>query len=605
MNWNKMMNKNLNTTLRIGTEIMKKALLTLLIFVVMVSTLVPANVSAALGEQINLPPTPPDFNDRSAGDITTIYNLWQLYLVKDKCPDYAVTEAEKTAKKEAIKLMLKNANPETLFLMFMTEAGEFAGSSLHYGDVQVGLEKYGAVRDSIVSQTGRWNLHDISGYIKGLDTTSMFVRKAINAGLGKSMEAIELTDVEYNRGIAALEVAYQAKLWREQNLSTWESGMQSFKSFFTGNPLQLNVDVCARTDRNPGIDSRKGWDPNDLVIDPSGDGVSNWIRKEATLKFTINFENVESATATVSMVNIVMPLPEVVNGDKLKQLESTFAGAVMIYDNKNRVVRWILKGINLPPAGQGFVRFEAPLKADVAYGTEFSAAAKIYFDYNPPVETPVVTRRIAPAPSLTAVTIQSADGMDVLNWLVDKSAAIDHYDLYVSEFGGEYRMFERLNRPDNFNDPVTSYSLPIAAGTQRRFAVEAVDKLNQSSGIKAAEDANEIKVFVNGTRVIFDVPPIIKNGRTLVPFRKIFEALGAEVGWFEQTRTVTGIRGATEVKLTIGSTLATVNGVQNILDVPAEIMDGRTIVPARFISESLGADVQWVAATRTVLITLK
>lgn len=114
-----------------------------------------------------------------------------------------------------------------------------------------------------------------------------------------------------------------------------------------------------------------------------------------------------------------------------------------------------------------------------------------------------------------------------------------------------------------------------------------------------------IKVVINGQIVNFDVPPQVINGRTLVPFRKIFETLGATVEWDPATKTVSGTRKDTKVVLKIDSTDASVNGESKKLDVAPTIRDGRTLVPARFISESLGATVDWNQDTGTVVIGLE
>lgn len=112
-----------------------------------------------------------------------------------------------------------------------------------------------------------------------------------------------------------------------------------------------------------------------------------------------------------------------------------------------------------------------------------------------------------------------------------------------------------------------------------------------------------VRVFVDGQQVVFDQPPIVIGSRVLVPLRGIFEKMGATVVWVAETRTVRAQRGATSVELQIGSTVAHVNGAAVTLDVPAQIVGGRTLVPLRFISESLGAQVNYDAATRTVAIT--
>lgn len=114
---------------------------------------------------------------------------------------------------------------------------------------------------------------------------------------------------------------------------------------------------------------------------------------------------------------------------------------------------------------------------------------------------------------------------------------------------------------------------------------------------------NDIKVVLNGEKLVFDVPPTTIQNRTMVPVRKIFESLGAKVSWDEATGTVTGTKGDKTIIMKIDSTNATVNGASIILDVPATVIDDRTLVPIRFISESLGLKVNWVEDTQMVQIS--
>lgn len=111
-----------------------------------------------------------------------------------------------------------------------------------------------------------------------------------------------------------------------------------------------------------------------------------------------------------------------------------------------------------------------------------------------------------------------------------------------------------------------------------------------------------IRVEINGSPLNFDVLPTIVAGRTLVPLRAIFEALGATVSWDDTTRTVTATRRQTIIALTVGTRVARVNMREVELDVPAMIVSGRTLVPMRFVSESLGAVVNWDEPTHTVSI---
>jgi len=98
------------------------------------------------------------------------------------------------------------------------------------------------------------------------------------------------------------------------------------------------------------------------------------------------------------------------------------------------------------------------------------------------------------------------------------------------------------------------------------------------------------------------VAPIIRNGRVLVPFRALFEAFGATVGWTEATSTVTGQLGATTISLVLNRQDAIVNGRTVRLDVAPTVVSGRTLVPLRFVAENLGADVRWDEATQTVVV---
>lgn len=119
---------------------------------------------------------------------------------------------------------------------------------------------------------------------------------------------------------------------------------------------------------------------------------------------------------------------------------------------------------------------------------------------------------------------------------------------------------------------------------------------------------NDVSVTVNGTYVIFDQPPIIQNGRTLVPMRAIFEALDFEVEWYDGVIDVYNSDGDNIMTLWIDDPEMYIDpdGSNDWdiveLDVPPQIINSRTLVPVRAISESIGADVQWNNSTRTVII---
>ncbi|MBR6652733.1 MAG: copper amine oxidase N-terminal domain-containing protein, partial [Anaerotignum sp.] len=103
-----------------------------------------------------------------------------------------------------------------------------------------------------------------------------------------------------------------------------------------------------------------------------------------------------------------------------------------------------------------------------------------------------------------------------------------------------------------------------------------------------------ITVYVDGEKLNFDQPPIIKEDRTLVPMRKIFEALDAQVFWDEPSQSVTAISGRDVILFRIGQAGLYKNGeLTYTMPVPAQIINDRTLVPLRAVAESLGCEVAW------------
>ncbi len=116
--------------------------------------------------------------------------------------------------------------------------------------------------------------------------------------------------------------------------------------------------------------------------------------------------------------------------------------------------------------------------------------------------------------------------------------------------------------------------------------------------------AEPIQVYLNGNVLTFqDQNPTIVDDRTLVPFRGVLEAMGASVDWDGKTRTVTAEKDGVTVNLIIDNPAMTKNGETILLDVPAKIINDRTMVPARAVSESFGARVEWNSQKRAVVIS--
>ncbi len=122
--------------------------------------------------------------------------------------------------------------------------------------------------------------------------------------------------------------------------------------------------------------------------------------------------------------------------------------------------------------------------------------------------------------------------------------------------------------------------------------------------VSASVYAADISIVVDGDKVESDVAPqITAEGRTIVPLRVISETLGAEVSWDGEAKKVTAVKDGNTLALTIGEKKMVNNGDEVSLDSPAQIIDGRTMVPLRVISESFGCEVGWDGETKTVTVT--
>jgi len=119
----------------------------------------------------------------------------------------------------------------------------------------------------------------------------------------------------------------------------------------------------------------------------------------------------------------------------------------------------------------------------------------------------------------------------------------------------------------------------------------------------------DVTVIIDNKKIEFDVPPTIIEGRTLVPMRKIFEELGAKVNWVESAQAIISTYKSSVIAMEIGKNSMSVTELltgetkEVALDVPSQLIDSRTLVPVRAISEALGKTVGWDDATWTVTIT--
>lgn len=122
------------------------------------------------------------------------------------------------------------------------------------------------------------------------------------------------------------------------------------------------------------------------------------------------------------------------------------------------------------------------------------------------------------------------------------------------------------------------------------------DRIFDNNNIRNNEEYRrimEITVEFGGEIVEFDVAPMVIEGRTMLPMRKVFECMGAEVTYDEEAKRATAKKDDMEIVFTIDNQFVKVNGVYDKMDVPAMVVNGRTLVPVRFVAEALKAEVLW------------
>ena len=137
---------------------------------------------------------------------------------------------------------------------------------------------------------------------------------------------------------------------------------------------------------------------------------------------------------------------------------------------------------------------------------------------------------------------------------------------------------------------VTNHNIAIA-DSHVNSAYKTVSSASFDDGLITSDQ--KVNVFLDGKQIIFEVPPVVVQGRTLVAMREIFELLEADINWDHASQTATAKRNNQEVVIVRDSNTAFVDGKAVTLDVAARTVNSRMMVPLRFVSETLGMEVQW------------
>ena len=160
--------------------------------------------------------------------------------------------------------------------------------------------------------------------------------------------------------------------------------------------------------------------------------------------------------------------------------------------------------------------------------------------------------------------------------------------------------------PGSAEDPLVTQSwVNSYLNTSLKNAEARIQALQEGLGANSVHLwVGKTTASVNGVSKTLEAAPLLQNGRTLVPLRFIGECFGAIFAWDHSLKQVTYTKGETKVSLRINQKTITVNGVSTETDAPAILVNNRTMVPLRVVSESFGAKVDWNNAEKRVSITL-
>ncbi len=234
---------------------------------------------------------------------------------------------------------------------------------------------------------------------------------------------------------------------------------------------------------------------------------------------------------------------------------------------------------------------------DKAYASERVVSASVAV-LDSSEESPVAYERILPK-------VVDVDG--TYFWTSSQNG-----DVTTVEFSKDGVYWAGFEMPENIGDiqriyPVGDRLIVQSGLNSKNYQVYityvSFDKQEVYSMVEEALADEQAYVKLDNTILGFDQPPVIENDRMLVPMRFLFEQMGEEVGWENETQTATVMGKNDVVSFSIDNTAATVNGAEKTMDVPARLINDKTMIPLRFLSEELGYTVEWDDETKTAKIT--
>ena len=219
---------------------------------------------------------------------------------------------------------------------------------------------------------------------------------------------------------------------------------------------------------------------------------------------------------------------------------------------------------------------------------------------------PEQTVQLATLSNPTVYAASSSNDSINLSW-----TAVDGANEYqIFEYFKDTNLVKMLDRTKDTSITISGLEANSTHGyiVQPISYVEIADNVFAENSVSATcgQSEEDIKIIVCGTPIDFskydNVMPVIENGRTLIPVRAVSEALLCDVLWHNDTQEIDITKGDIFIRLTVGSTTAYVDDEEKQLDTAPEIRNDRTLVPLRFIAESLKLNVDWNGDSRTITI---
>ncbi|ODM26646.1 copper amine oxidase [Clostridium sp. Bc-iso-3] len=340
----------------------------------------------------------------------------------------------------------------------------------------------------------------------------------------------------------------------------------------------------------------KDFDPGMVAVTKKGSAVTE--KGENVTEYELKLDDASAKKLLYAFINDVILQEETMEFGK-KYMEATLNIIDLPEDEKQEALAEIEKGLDdfaaeLPTYREKVTQVYESIK-NVKFFGDNGLVVKYYINndgYVVGTKSSIdVEIKVADLAEVIGEFYDEEDKNGVISFTIDAESSIYNVNKEVSI---ELPKLTEENSFDIFNQ--------ILDGSSSIGFIPGIAK-EEYPAYEAPILSDGINVIMNGNVVAFpDVKPENINGRVLVPIRTISDEMGAEISYNNETKQVLVVKEDKEIQLTLGSQEAYVNGELVMLDTPAMVIEGRTMVPLRFVSENMDAVVEWDGEAQIVYI---